>query len=233
MLLRLCDVSKSYREGALEVRAVRNVSMEIARERFTMIVGPSGSGKTTLLNLIGAIDKPSAGLIQIEGQDLRAMSDRALTRFRAQKIGFIFQSFNLMPVLSAYENVEYALLLTQASLRDRKERTLEALGAVGLLPQKNQRPNQLSGGQRQRVAIARALVKKPSIVLADEPTANLDSETGRTIIQLMREMQERLKTTFIFSTHDPELMKHAEETFIIRDGSLTKAGRVKRRPLAA
>jgi putative ABC transport system ATP-binding protein len=183
-----------------------------------MIVGPSGSGKTTLLNLIGCIDSPTSGTVEISGQDIGGLSDNAVTDFRARKVGFIFQGFSLMPVLTAYENVEYPLLLVGTPARKRREAALALLEAVGLKDQRKQRPNELSGGQKQRVAIARALVKEPEIVLADEPTANLDSETGTTIIALMRQMQADLKTTFIFSTHDPHLMSHADETFTIRDG---------------
>jgi putative ABC transport system ATP-binding protein len=173
-----------------------------------------------LLNLIGCIDTPTAGNIEIDGHDVASLDDRSVTEFRARKIGFIFQHFNLVPVLSALENVEYALLLSKISATRRREATLAMLKSVGLYEQRNQRPNQLSGGQKQRVAIARALVKEPTIVLADEPTANLDSQTGASIVELMREMQSRSQTTFVFSTHDPQLMRHAEDTFTIRDGAL-------------
>jgi putative ABC transport system ATP-binding protein len=222
MIVRLDGVSKVYREGEVQVVAVRDMSLKIARRRFTMVVGPSGSGKTTLLNLIGCIDAPSSGRVEIAGQDVAALSDRELTAFRAQKIGFIFQNFNLIPVLSAFENVEYALLLTRLSAAERRAATIAMLRAVDLYDQRHQRPNQLSGGQKQRVAIARALVKRPAIVLADEPTANLDSQTGAAIVALMRDMQRQSETTFVFSTHDPHLMMHAEETFAIRDGTLVE-----------
>jgi|SRR5580658_1495394 putative ABC transport system ATP-binding protein len=220
MVIRLRDVSKTYKEGPVEVAALRGMSLEIASQSFTMVVGPSGSGKTTLLNLIGCIDTPTAGNIEIDGHDVASLDDRSVTEFRARKIGFIFQHFNLVPVLSALENVEYALLLSKISATRRREATLAMLKSVGLYEQRNQRPNQLSGGQKQRVAIARALVKEPTIVLADEPTANLDSQTGASIVELMREMQSRSQTTFVFSTHDPQLMRHAEDTFTIRDGAL-------------
>jgi putative ABC transport system ATP-binding protein len=222
MVIQLQAVSKVYRVGDIDVTALHGMDLAISRQRFTMVVGPSGSGKTTLLNLIGCIDTPTAGRIEIDGRDVGMLSDRELTAFRAQKIGFIFQNFNLVPVLTAFENVEYALLLTRMSTGERREATTAMLKAVGLYDQRNQRPSQLSGGQKQRVAIARALVKQPSIVLADEPTANLDSQTGASIVALMREMQARLQTTFIFSTHDPHLMQHAEETFTIRDGMLVE-----------
>jgi putative ABC transport system ATP-binding protein len=186
-----------------------------------MVVGPSGSGKTTLLNLVGCIDAPTSGDVEIAGQDVGRLSDDELSDFRARKIGFIFQGFSLIPVLSAYENVEYPLLLTGMAPATRRERVGAMLEAVGLAGQRHQRPNQLSGGQKQRVAIARALVKHPELVLADEPTANLDSETGAAIIRLMRDMQQDLKTSFVFSTHDPHLMSHADQTFTLKDGRLT------------
>jgi putative ABC transport system ATP-binding protein len=220
--VRLGDVTKTYQAGAVEVKALRGISLSIPPQRFTMIVGPSGSGKTTLLNLIGCIDSPSSGTVEISGQNIGGLSDNAISDFRARKVGFIFQSFSLIPVLTAYENVEYPLLLVGTPPRKRRETTLALLEAVGLTGQRKQRPNELSGGQKQRVAIARALVKEPEIVLADEPTANLDSETGATIIELMRRMQAEVKTTFIFSTHDPHLMSHADETFTIRDGLLVR-----------
>jgi putative ABC transport system ATP-binding protein len=220
--VRLGDVTKTYQAGAVEVKALRGISLSIPPQRFTMIVGPSGSGKTTLLNLIGCIDSPSSGTVEISGQNVGGLSDNAISDFRARKVGFIFQSFSLIPVLTAYENVEYPLLLVGTPPRKRRETTLALLEAVGLTGQRKQRPNELSGGQKQRVAIARALVKEPEIVLADEPTANLDSETGATIIELMRRMQAEVKTTFIFSTHDPHLMSHADETFTIRDGLLVR-----------
>ena len=218
--VRLNEVAKTYRAGALDVPALRGISLEIPRHRFTMVVGPSGSGKTTLLNLIGAIDLPTAGQVEVCGSDMKRLNDNARADFRARHIGFIFQNFSLVPVLSAYENVEYPLLLVGTPAAERRQRTLAMLEAVGLKAQQRQRPNELSGGQKQRVAIARALVKNPEIVLADEPTANLDTATGAAIIALMREVQARFATTFIFSTHDPQLISHADEIFTIRDGGL-------------
>lgn len=219
-VVRLREVVKTYDDDGLEVHALNGLSFEIPRRRFAMIVGPSGSGKTTLLNLIGCIDKPSTGTIEVAGENVGAFSDKKVTDFRAKNIAFIFQNFSLFPVLSAYENVEYPLLLIGLSAKERRERTLAMLEAVGLADQARQRPNQLSGGQKQRVAIARALVKHPEIVLADEPTANLDSETGLQIIELMRKMQHEQAVSFIFASHDPQLISHAEETYIIRDGKL-------------
>ncbi len=219
-VVRLTDVVKTYTIGAVALSAVKGISLDIPARRFSMIVGPSGSGKTTLLNLIGCIDRPTRGAVEVCGQPIAKLSDNAVADFRARTIGFIFQGFNLMPVLSAYENVEYPLLLVGMPARARRDRTLAMLDAVGLAQHARQRPNELSGGQKQRVAIARALVKAPSLVLADEPTANLDSRTGAAVIALMREVQARFETTFIFSTHDPQLMSHADETFTIRDGEL-------------
>ena len=219
-VVRLTNVVKTYRAGAVDVPAIKGISFEIPRQRFSMIVGPSGSGKTTLLNLIGCIDKATSGQVIVGQQDVAALSDNAVSDFRAERVGFIFQNFSLIPVLSAWENVEYPLMLLGVPVELRRERTTQMLKAVGLTEQRNQRPNQLSGGQKQRVAIARALVKGPDFVLADEPTANLDSETGNAIVDLMRRMQEEYSTTFVFSTHDPHLMSHADQTFSIRDGQL-------------
>ncbi len=219
-VVRLRNVAKTYRAGTIEVAAVRDMNLEISPDRFTMVVGPSGSGKTTLLNLIGCIDTPTSGQVEIGGADIGSFGDDALSDFRARNIGFVFQHFNLVPVLSAYENVEYPLLMVGMAAAERQKRTLALLEAVGLAAQAGQRPNELSGGQKQRVAIARALVKGPQIVLADEPTANLDTDTGAAIIDLMRRIQEQSRTSFIFSTHDPQLMSHADETFAIRDGLL-------------
>ena len=226
-VVRLCAVTKTYDVGTIAVQALQSISLDIASQRFTMIVGPSGSGKTTLLNLVGCIDAPTAGTVEVCGQAIADLGDNAVADFRARHIGFIFQGFSLLPVLSAYENVEYPLLLLGLSAAERRERTLAMLEAVGLAAQREQRPNELSGGQKQRVAIARALVKRPDVVLADEPTANLDSRTGATIIELMRRIQGELATSFIFSTHDPQLISHADEIFTIRDGELVapSAGR--------
>jgi putative ABC transport system ATP-binding protein len=216
----LQNVVKTYDDDGLKVPAISGISLEIPRKRFAMIVGPSGSGKTTLLNLIGCIDKPTSGTLEVAGVAVGKLSDNKITDFRARNIAFIFQNFSLYPVLSAYENVEYPLLLIGMPVKERRERTMNMLEAVGLAEQARQRPNQLSGGQKQRVAIARALVKHPEIVLADEPTANLDTQTGAQIIELMRKMQHEQEVSFIFASHDPQLISHAEETFIIRDGKL-------------
>jgi putative ABC transport system ATP-binding protein len=221
--VRMTAVSKNYLLGKVTVEALKSITLEIPKKRFNVIIGPSGSGKTTLLNLIGCIDFPSSGSIEICGQHVAGLSDNATSDFRAVNIGFIFQNFNLIPVLSAYENVEYPLLLTQSSAKVRREKVQQMIESVGLFDHRHHRPNELSGGQRQRVAIARALVKNPELVLADEPTANLDSKTGRNIIDLMHEMQTKNNTTFIFSSHDKQIMDHAEAVFVIQDGQLVDA----------
>jgi putative ABC transport system ATP-binding protein len=221
-IVRLKRVAKTYDAGPVQVAALKGVTFDVPRHRFSMVVGPSGSGKTTLLNLIGAIDTPTSGTVEVCGQDIGALNDNDVSDFRARNIGFIFQSFSLVPVLSAYENVEYPLLLVGMAAGERHDRTMAMLEAVRLGVQRHQRPNELSGGQKQRVAIARALVKQPEIVLADEPTANLDTHTGAAIIELMHRVQEEFHTTFIFSTHDPQLISHSEDTFTILDGELVE-----------
>jgi putative ABC transport system ATP-binding protein len=219
-VVRLDHIARVYQAGPVSIPAIRDISLEIKPRVFSVIVGPSGSGKTTLLNMIGCIDVPDSGQIEVRGEDVLRLSDNALADFRARNIGYVFQSFNLIPVLSAFENVEYPLLLLNVPAEERRRRTFAMLEAVGLEARAKQRPNELSGGQKQRVAIARALVKEPALVLADEPTANLDSVTGTAIIDLMRRMQEAFHTSFIFSTHDPRLMAEADQTFSIRDGML-------------
>jgi putative ABC transport system ATP-binding protein len=219
-IVRFHDVGKVYDDEGLRVTAVKSVTFDIPGGRFAMIVGPSGSGKTTLLNLIGCIDTPTSGRIEVCGQDIGALGERAVTDFRSRNVAFVFQGFNLLPVLTAYENVEYPLLLLGLRATERRERAMAMLESVGIADQRDHRPNQLSGGQKQRVAIARALVKRPAVVLADEPTANLDSRTGAEIIALMRQIQEEHATSFVFSTHDSQLMSHADDTFVIRDGAL-------------
>ena len=223
--VRLRDVVKTYEDDGLKVTAIDGISLEIQRRRFSMIVGPSGSGKTTLLNLIGCIDTPVSGSVEVNGEAVGALRDDRLTDFRARNIGFVFQNFSLMPVLSAYENIEYPLLLLGVPARERRQRTLAMLDSVGLAAQARHRPNQLSGGQKQRVAIARALVKRPEIVLADEPTANLDSQTGGAIIALMRKMQREHHVSFVFSSHDPQVLAEADDAVHIRDGRIVSIER--------
>jgi len=219
-VVRLEGVHKRYRSGEVEVPALNGVSLEIPAQRFTMVVGPSGSGKTTLLNLLGCVDVPTSGRLEVCGVDILSLGNDAQADFRAAHIGFVFQTFNLIPVLTAYENIEYPLLLLKMEPRERRKHTLEMLDQVGLAGLGDRLPNELSGGQRQRVAIGRALVKRPSLVLADEPTANLDSRTGDVIVDLMHRIQAEAATTFVFSTHDPRLIQRADEVFSLKDGVL-------------
>lgn len=215
------SLSKTYATHRVEVKALQEVSLEIEAGAFLAFVGPSGSGKTTLLNLIGCLDKPSRGGLTVAGVDVTLLERQAAAAFRGQNIGFIFQSFNLVPVLTAFENVEYPLVMVQEwPLVERQERVLKVLKAVGMLEQKAQLPEQLSGGQKQRVAIARALVTQPKLVLADEPTANLDHETAYMIIRLMKQMRDNFGTTFIFSTHDTRIIGEAEKIHTLEDGRL-------------
>ena len=216
----LRNVGKTYRLDTVTVPALSAVSIDIRPGRFTVLCGPSGSGKTTLLNMMGCIDRPDAGEIQVDGQAVQAMTDDALSDFRARRIGFVFQNFNLLPVLTAFENVEYPLVLAAVPAAQRKERVRTLLDAVGLADRAGNRPGQLSGGQRQRVAIARALATEPALVLADEPTANLDSQTGAEIIALMRRLQRERGTSFVFSSHDPMVLAQADDVVRIRDGRI-------------
>ena len=220
-VIELKNIKKDYPLGATTVHALRGVDLTVKEGDFISIVGPSGSGKTTLLNIIGCIDLPTEGLVKIHGEDVTTHSDRKLTDLRLHTIGFIFQTFNLIPVLSALENVEFPLLLMKKEAlrkKDIRERAEKLIEEVGLKEQIKQKPYELSGGQRQRVAIARALVTRPSLVLADEPTANLDSETGEMILELMKELNTIEKTTFVFSTHDPDILKYANGIVKIKDG---------------
>lgn len=222
-IVSLSNVVKEYRLGNVSVPALRGVSLEVYPGDFLSIAGPSGSGKTTLLNLIGCVDTATSGTVQVEGQDTMNLSDRELTNLRLNTLGFIFQSFNLVSVLSVFQNVEFPLLLQRRlPWRDRRERVLTLLEQVGLISHADHRPNELSGGQRQRVAIARALVTRPRIVLADEPTANLDSVTGNNIIDLMKSLNEKSGTTFIFSTHDAKVMSHANAVIRLADGKIVE-----------
>ncbi len=232
-IVSIKDVYKEYPLDKVVVPALRGVGLSVAQGDFLSIVGPSGSGKTTLLNLIGCVDVATSGTVLVDGHDTKSLNDRQLTDLRLNTLGFIFQSFNLVPVLSVFQNVEFPLLLQRRlTTRERAERVDELLAKVGLDTHSKHRPSELSGGQRQRVAIARALVTRPKIVLADEPTANLDSVTGETIIDLMKEMNREEKTTFIFSTHDAKVMSHANSVVRLADGKIangqvaTTGGRV-------
>lgn len=219
-LVSLRGVRKHYRLGEIVTSALTDIALDIKENCFTVLNGPSGSGKTTLLNLVGGLDRPDHGSVLIDGVDIQSLDDKALSDLRQRRIGFIFQNFNLLPVLTAYENVEYPLILGKVPQTARKERVLQALDDVGLQDHCHKRPDQLSGGQRQRVAIARALVKNPLIVLADEPTANLDSETGASVIALMRDMQRRHKVSFVFSSHDQQVLAEADHVVRLRDGRI-------------
>jgi putative ABC transport system ATP-binding protein len=217
------QVAKTYRVGDVDVPALRGIDFSIEPASFVAFVGPSGSGKTTLLNMVGCLDKPSSGRLAVLDTDVAALDRRAAADFRGANIGFIFQDFNLIPVLSAYENIEYPLLMVQDWPADkRRARVTELLDAVGVAEQAGKRPDQLSGGQKQRVAVARALTTRPKLVLADEPTANLDSETAFRIIQLMKKMRDEFRTTFIFSTHDPRIVGEAEVILTLKDGRLAE-----------
>lgn len=216
------NVDKHYQLGNYDIKALSGLSFNVKKETFTFIVGKSGSGKSTLLNLIGAIDIPTNGDITINDIQINNLNDDELSNFRAKHIGHIFQNFNLMPVLNVYENIEYPLLMINESKENIRTKVMQMIEAVGLQGLENNLPSELSGGQRQRVAIARALVKQPSLVLADEPTANLDSATSKEIISLMLDMKKKFKTTFIFVTHDKEILGNADEIFLLKDGKLEK-----------
>jgi putative ABC transport system ATP-binding protein len=222
-LIAAHDLSKTYRLGETEVTALKQVNVEIEAASFVSFVGPSGSGKTTLLNLMGCLDKPTSGVLTVDGTDVSILDTRQAAAFRGKTIGFIFQDFNLIPVLTVYENVAYPLVLVQKTgVRERKQRVLELLDAVGMVDQKDKYPDQISGGQKQRVAIARALVTHPKLVLADEPTANLDHKTAYRVIDIMKQIKNTLGTTFIFSTHDQKIVGEAEIIYTLEDGELTR-----------
>jgi len=221
-LLELNKVKKIYQQGKIEVPALRGVDLEVEEGEFTTIFGPSGSGKTTLLNMIGCLDTPTEGEIRLNDKKVSDLSRKALAMIRRYNIGFVFQSYNLIPVLTAYENVEFAIRLTDhTSESQMKEKVLKMLAEVGLEGLESRRPNELSGGEKQRVAIARALVKKPKLILADEPTANLDSETAADVVKIMVKMNKELGTTFIFSTHDPMVMEYAHRYINLKDGMIS------------
>jgi putative ABC transport system ATP-binding protein len=220
--LEIINLHKVYKDKKTEVHALRGVSLEIEKGEFVCIEGPSGSGKTTLLNLIGGLDLPTQGKVLIEGENIYEWKESQLAEFRLKNIGFIFQTYNLIEVLTALENVEFPLLLLRVLKKERRERAEEFLKMVGLADMMHRRPAELSGGQQQRVAIARALVTEPKLVLADEPTANLDSKTGMKIMDIMRDMSEKLKVTFIFSSHDPRVIKSAKRVVELRDGVIEK-----------
>ncbi len=212
------DVHREYQQGEFTVKALQGVSLTIEEGEFTVLMGSSGSGKTTLLNIIGGLDTPTSGKVAIGGQDLSNLSANELSDLRLQKLGFVFQAYNLIPVLSAYENTEFVPLMQGVGVTERKELAMSMLKAVGLEGMENRLPSELSGGQQQRVAVARALAGRPVLILADEPTANLDSKTGTELIELMRSLNEEQGVTFIFATHDPKVMAAAKRVVTLEDG---------------
>jgi putative ABC transport system ATP-binding protein len=219
-IVELRDVHKEYRQGKLEVQAVNGIDLTIQAGEFTAICGPSGSGKTTLLNLIGCLDTPTKGSVRVGGQDVSRLSDSALADLRLRRIGFVFQAYNLVPVLTAFENVELVLALQGVPSAQRRKRVLAILEEVGLLELRDRRPMDMSGGQQQRVAVARAVVADPQLVLADEPTANLDSHTGAALLQMMADLNREHQVTFLFSTHDPMVMDYSRRIVRIVDGKV-------------
>ena len=219
------NVTKIYRQGNVAVHALRGVDLDIETGDFAALAGPSGSGKTTLLNLVGGLDTIDEGEITVDGHRLREVGDSAMADLRLRRIGFVFQAYNLVPVLSAVENVEYVMLLQGVAKKERRDRALAMLEEVGLADKAHQRPAELSGGQQQRVAVARAIVSDPAIVLADEPTANLDSATGRDLLETMLRMNANRKVTFIFSTHDRQVMEFARRLVRIQDGQVVEDDR--------
>jgi len=219
-LIEVKQVSKIYNTNSVPVTALDDVSLNIEKEEFTAIVGPSGSGKTTLLNMIGGLDNPTNGTIVINETDISTFKKDEMINFRLQNIGFVFQAYNLIPVFSARENVEFIMLLQKVSKEEREQRAIELLKAVDLGDKINKKPTELSGGQQQRVAVARALASKPSFVLADEPTANLDSVTANNLLDLMEKLNEENKMTFVFSTHDSRVIKRAHRVVTLRDGKI-------------
>jgi putative ABC transport system ATP-binding protein len=220
-IVQVKNVKKSYAQGKLAVQALKGVSLNIDKGGFVALAGPSGSGKTTLLNLIGGLDLPDAGDVTVDGSTFSRMSQSDLAKLRLNKVGFIFQAYNLIPVLSAIENVEFVMLLQGVAKDERQAKAKAILDEVGLDGKYDRRPAELSGGQQQRVAVARAIVSNPSIVLADEPTANLDSKTGNGLLEMMRQMNAKKNVTFIFSTHDAMVMDYARRLIHIKDGEIT------------
>jgi len=220
-LIRAERLAKTYRSGEVEVPAIRGVDFTIDAKSFVVFVGPSGSGKTTLLNMIGCLDHPTGGKLTVLDTDVSQLDRRAAANFRGQHIGFVFQDFNLIPVLTVYENIEYPLIMVQDwPEAKRRQQITRLLEAVGMVEQADKRPAQISGGQKQRVAVARALATNAQLVLADEPTANLDHDTAFRIIELMKKMRDEFGTTFVFSTHDPKIMGEAEVIFTLEDGRM-------------
>jgi putative ABC transport system ATP-binding protein len=224
-IIQVREATKVYRQGSVDVHALRGLTLDIGPREFTALCGPSGSGKTTLLNLIGALDRPTSGTVLIEGRDLGALGRGALSALRRDRVGFVFQAYNLVPVLTAYENAEFVLYLQGVEAAERRRRVLEVLAEVGLEGMEGRRPDQLSGGQQQRVAIARAIASRPAVVLADEPTANVDSATAEKLLDLMERLNRERGTTFVFSTHDPRVMERARRIVRMTDGRIESDAR--------
>lgn len=219
-IVQVRNLERTYKQGSLEVKALRGVDIDIEPGEFTVLMGPSGSGKTTLLNQIGALDLPDSGSIQVEGRELAGMSKGDLAKLRLERLGFVFQAYNLVPVLSAYENAEFVLLLQGVSASERRTRVMELLEAVGLKGMEDRRPAELSGGQQQRVAVARAIASNPALVLADEPTANLDSTTSEELLDTMEGLNRDRGITFLFATHDPRVKDRARRVVTLVDGKV-------------
>lgn len=221
-VVKIENITRVYQIGKLETRALQGVNLSIASGEFTSLVGPSGSGKTTLLQMIGCLDQPTSGRVLVNGKDVTRLNRNQRADMRRENIGFIFQFFALIPTLSAYENIEMPLLLNGQGVSERKERVMELLKAVDLLDRAKNRPDQLSGGQQQRVAIARALAPKPALILADEPTANLDTENGKQVMDIMQKLNKETGVTFVFATHDPRVIKYATRVVTLQDGLITR-----------
>jgi len=221
-IVKMQDVKKVYHQDSVSEHALRGLNLEVCAGEFTAICGPSGSGKTTALNIIGALDTPTKGIIEVEGKDLADLSKTELARMRLNRIGFIFQAYNLIPVLSAFENAEFVLMLRGIPVKERKEKVRAMLEKVGMADMGDRRPDQLSGGQQQRVAIARAVVAEPALVLADEPTANVDSKTADSLLDLMERLNKERDVTFLFSTHDHRVMDRAARVVTLTDGTITE-----------
>lgn len=221
-VIRTEKLEKIYQDNSVPVRALRGIDLSIKKGEFVVIAGPSGSGKTTLLNLIGALDVPTKGKVFLEGNDISRKTKNELSQLRLQKIGFVFQAYNLIPVLSALENIEFTMMLRGISEKEREERALEVMKELGIEELAHKRPNEMSGGQQQRVAVARAIVNNPSIVLADEPTANLDTDTGANLLDLMEKMNREREITFVFSSHDPQVIGRAKRLVNLRDGRIDR-----------
>lgn len=219
-VIKTNGLERSYQDGDNLIMAVNGIDLEVARGEFTAIVGPSGSGKTTLLNLIGGLDKPTGGEVLVDGKHIQELSDNQMINFRLKHIGFVFQAYNLIPVLTAYENVEFIMLLQGWSKQDRDERTRQLLKAVGLEDQMHKRPSHLSGGQQQRVAVARALASRPAFILADEPTANLDSSSTSNLLDIMHRLNKEENMTFVFATHDQRVIDRARRVITVEDGKI-------------